>query len=303
MRNLLLLLLGSLVSCSQAKAPASFKTVPDLDYAGNSHPRQRLNLYVPKDKPTKALPLVVYIHGGGWEAGNKNEAGPLLGLLDSGKYAGASIGYRLTDQATWPAQLHDCKAALRWLRAHASEYGYDSDRIAVYGISAGGHLASLLGLTADEAQLSGKVGPHSDQATKVSCVVNFAGPTDFSSFFDKTTIFKAADPKGPIAKLLGGVLTERPDQAKEASPVTYVRASAPPFLVIHGTADNLVPLRQSQSFDQALDSAGATSTLLTATSAPHVFFHPAIANKMQLFLGRHLLGQPAELKDEVIPKR
>ena len=296
-----LLLVLCLTACgSKAQPPEGYKTLANIDYAATGQPRQALDLYLPQTRPEKPLPLVVYVHGGGWEGGSKDQAGALFAFLQSRQYAGASIGYRLTDQATWPAQIHDCKAAIRWLRAHAAEHGYDADRIAVYGISAGGHLVSLLGLTAGVPELEGSLGKHLDQKSQVKCVMDFCGPTNFLTFSQGSSVIKTENPQGPISKLLGGVLSTRQAEAKQASPETYVTPSAPPFLIIHGTADSLVPLAQARSFDTALDKAGATSTLLIAEGAPHVFFNSELISKMKSFLDQQLLGQPAELQDQTL---
>jgi acetyl esterase/lipase len=289
-----------LTACGKAQPPVGYKTLANIDYAATGQSRQCLDLYLPQTKPEKPLPLLIYIHGGGWEGGSKDQAGALFAFLQGGQFAGASIGYRLTDQASWPAQIHDCKAAIRWLRAHAAEYGYDAERMAVYGISAGGHLVSLLGLTSGVAELEGSIGKHLDQKSHVKCVMDFCGPTNFLTFFQGNSEIKAENPQGPISKLLGGVVSARQAEAKQASPETYVAPSAPPFLIIHGTADNLVPVAQARSFDAGLDKAGVSSTLLIAEGAPHVFFNAELVSKMKAFLDQQLLGKPADLKDQTL---
>jgi acetyl esterase/lipase len=160
--------------------PDSIKFIRDLPYADNDNPRQSLDLYLPKDHSAeKPLPLLVFIHGGGWRNGSKDGAGRRLApFIESGRYAGASIGYRLTDEAVWPSQIHDCKAALRWLRGNAAKYHLDPDRIAVWGTSAGGHLVAMLGVTHNVDGLEGELGSHDNEDSSVQAVINFFGPSE-----------------------------------------------------------------------------------------------------------------------------
>jgi acetyl esterase/lipase len=270
---------------------------------GKGNSRQMLDLYLPEQKSEKPRPLLIYIHGGGWQGGDKKDAGTLTAFLQSGKYAGASVGYRLTDQASWPAQIHDCKAALRWLAAHAAEHGYDAERVAVYGISAGGHLVSLLGLTAATGELDGDLGSHVGTKAPIKCVLDFCGPTDFPNFFKGERQIKAEDPNGPIAKLLGGPVSKKMKEATEASPMTYVSKDDPPFLIIHGTNDNLVPLAQAESLDAKLESVGVASTKVIGQDAPHVFFNAELVKRMSTFLEKHLLGADVVVEAGTIPAK
>lgn len=276
--------------------PANLTAIRDLNYAGTENWRQTLDLYVPKTPPASPLPLVVFIHGGGWTGGSKNTGGVLLTLIHDGAFIGASINYRLTQEGPHPAQIHDCKAAIRWLRAHAKEYHIDPDKIAVFGISAGGHLVSLLGTGGDVKDLEGSVGGNLDQNSRVRCVINFCGPADFLTFGGKGSIIAPEDPASAIGKLLGGKVSEHPDIAKAASPVTYITKDDPPFLHIHGTADELVPYAQVLEFDEKLKAAGVSSTVLTGEKGGHVFFSQELVKKMRTFLDLHLLGKPGEVK-------
>ncbi len=274
--------------------PPGFIARRDLDYAGQNNPRQKLDLYLPAKPSEKPLPLIVYIHGGGWEAGSKDEPGVLLHFIQQG-YAGASIGYRLTGEAKWPAQIHDVKAAMRWLKAHAKENGIDAQRIGLFGISAGGHLVSLLGTSGGVQELEGVVG-EAGASPKIACVANFCGPANFLTFPGKGSIIDTEKPGTAITKLFGGPMSLHLAEAKAASPITYVSKDDPPFLHIHGTADTLVPLAQAVEFDAALDQAGVSSTLLTGEGAPHVFFSPDLISKMQTFFDKHLQGKPGEVQ-------
>jgi acetyl esterase/lipase len=284
---------GLLTACAKdaPPLPPGLKALRDVDYIGQKNPRQMLDLFLPEKASASPRPLVVFIHGGGWEGGNKTDgAGVLMPLLADGHYAGASIGYRLSQEKIWPAQIYDCKAALRWLQAHAEEHGYDAKKIALFGISAGGHLVSLLGTSAGIAELEGPVAEGQKPAAPVTCVLNFCGPANFLTFPGKGSIIGEEDVKGPIAKLLGGPMSQHLPAAKAASPVTYITPDDPPFLHIHGTKDSLVPYAQVKEFDAALETAGLSSTLITGTDAGHVFFNQELIKNIRLFLDHHLLG-------------
>jgi len=297
-RSLLVILSVAVCGAAQAAPPGlpeGFKAVNDLAYAGNDNPRQRLNLYVPAEKPAELLPIVVYIHGGGWEGGSKDAAEVLGAFLTSGRVAGASVGYRLTNEAHWPSQIHDCKAALRWISQHGAEHGIDADRIALFGISAGGHLVSLLGTTVGDPELEGAIGEPANQPVRFRCVANFCGPANFLTFESQGSVISGERP-GPVMKLFDGKVSERQDAAKAASPELHVSSDDPPFLHIHGTKDPLVPYAQAVAFDKALDAVGVSSALLTGEDGNHVFSSRPLLETMNLFFDRHLLGQDVRIE-------
>ena len=307
MRCLLLLALTFplLAQCQKVSPPpAGFRAVRDLDYVGAGNPRQMLDLYLPEAKAEKPHPLVVYIHGGGWEAGSKDEANVLVGLIKGNTpYAGASLNYRLSNQAQWPAQIFDCKAAIRWLRAHAQEYNLDPDKISVFGISAGGHLVSMLGVTGGVKELEGELGKHLDQSSRVSCVLDFCGPADFLTFGGKGSILDPDDPKGPLAKLIGGPLKDHKEEGRMASPVTYITPDDAPFLIIHGNKDNLVPYAQATEFEAALKAAHVPAILLTGTDGGHVFLSGPLVERMYSFNARHLQGKDVQIPEGAVPSK
>jgi len=278
------------LQAAQPPLPEGFKAVRDVSYAANDNPRQQLNLYVPSEKPSVALPIVVYIHGGGWEGGSKDAAEVLGPFLRGGRFAAASVGYRLTNESHWPDQIHDCKAALRWIAAHGGEYGIDTDRIALFGISAGGHLVSLLGTTVGDSDLEGTIGEKLDAPVRFRCVANFCGPANFRTFEKQGSVISGEKP-GPVMKLFNGKVSENQDAAKAASPQLHVSSDDPPFLHIHGTKDALVPYAQAIEFDKSLDAAGVSSTLLTGEGGNHVFSSKELLETMNRFFDRHLLGQ------------
>jgi acetyl esterase/lipase len=262
------------------KAAANIDVEPDVEYGKAGERSLKLDVIKAKSPNGAKLPIVVWIHGGGWQGGDKASGrGLLAGLVGSGNYVGFSVGYRLTGEAIWPAQAHDCKAALRWIRANAEKYGGDPDKIGLWGSSAGGHLVSLLGTSSDVKELDGANGTPG-VSMKVTCVVDYCGPSDFSNFRHPA-----------VEKLFGGTYDKVPEAAKLASPVTHVTADDPPFLVVHGTADATVPFSQGESFHNALKKAGVNSTLLVLTDGGHGIGGPEVTGRVRTFLEHHLRGQ------------
>lgn len=181
-----------------ARLAESIEVHRDIAYAGSDHERQTLDLYLPKVRKSNGpLPVIAFIQGGAWRGGDKRGGfGWVRPYVERGEYAGVSIGYRLSQHAQWPAQIHDCKAAIRWIRAHAQKHGLDPDRIGVVGTSAGGHLVAMLGTSGGVAHLEGDLGEHTDQASEVACVVDYFGPSDFLTIADYPSQLDhaAADP-------------------------------------------------------------------------------------------------------------
>lgn len=290
------------------RTPENIDAKLDLPYADTENPRQRLDLYLPKaPQSTAPLPVIVFIHGGGWKGGDKasgiNNIAPYVA---SGHYAGISVGYRLTNEAQWPAQIHDCKAAIRWIKAHAKEYNFDPAKIAVWGSSAGGHLVSHLGTSSDVKSLEGTLGQHLDQTSQVTCVINFFGPENFLTMVRQESTVDRNTTDYPEALLLGGRVQDRTEIAREASPVTHVSPGDAPFLTAHGTHDPLVPFAQAEEIDAALKKAGVDSLLITMTNGGHGFRSPELDQRIQQFLDLHLRTIPATIATTPIltePKR
>ncbi len=281
------------------RIPEAIKAELDIPYAGTDNPRQRLDLYVPKTpKGDKPLPVVVFIHGGGWQAGDKRGGfGTVRPLVMTGEYVGVSVGYRLTGEAIWPAQIHDCKAAIRWLRGNAGKYNLDPDRIGVTGNSAGGHLVAMLGTSGDVPDLEGALGEHVKESSRVSCVVDQYGPTDLLAMGGSHN-----NPNSPESRLVGGgAIQENKDAARKASPITYVSKTDPPFMLIHGTSDPVVPFNQSELLAAALKKVGIEALLVPVTDGGHGnFATPDASQRMKQFFDKHLLGKDVEISTEPI---
>ena len=281
--------------------------IRDVAYAGTDDPAQRLDLFLPRDvAKTQRLPVVVFIHGGAWKQGDKKSGlAKLAPLVASGRFAGATIEYRLTDKAVWPAQIHDCKAAIRWLRGNAKRYNLDAKHIVVWGTSAGGHLVAMLGTSGGVARLEGSLGEHVDQSSRVNGVINFFGPSDLMSMNDGETTMDHMAADSPESLLVGGPILENKDKAREASPLTYVSSDDAPFLTMHGTQDPLVPFSQSQKLHTALSEASVPSILITVEGGGHGFAGAEIFSIVNRFLRQILLGEDIQLESKSIeaPKR
>ena len=173
----------------------------------------------------------------------------MIPLVRSGRYAVASIDHRTSVEERWPAQLHDCKAAIRWLRANADTFGLDPDRIAVMGTESGGHLASMLGATATDESLEGSLGRHLDARGGIACVIALRGPTDFLQMDDhlhEDALIRHAEPGSPEVRLVGGDFQSRLALVRSANPINHIDGPNPPFLVVHGREDRDVPHHQSE---------------------------------------------------------
>ncbi|MDR3406500.1 MAG: alpha/beta hydrolase [Chthoniobacter sp.] len=271
------------------EVPDDAKVLLDVSYVENGHARQKLDLYVPAQPKG---PLLIWIHGGGWRGGSKSQP-PGLAMLKNG-VAVASVEYRFSQDAVFPAQIEDCKAAIRWLRAHAKEYGYRDDMFAAWGASAGGHLVALLDVTGKVRDFD--VGANLDQSSAVQCVIDWFGPSDFPAYDPDlpTPMVQRENPESVIAQLFGGIVSQKLELAKRASPVTWVTKDAAPMLIMQGTKDPLVPLDQSQRLYDKLKAAGADVTLDVIEGAGHggpQFVTPEKLKMIFEFLAKHWAGQ------------
>lgn len=267
-----------------AEAQRVFK---DVAYVGGGHEQQRLDIYQPQNAGQH--PLIVWVHGGAWRAGSKQDM-PLGGLIAQG-FAVASVNYRLSTVAPMPAQMHDIKAAIRFLRAHAVDYGFDAKRFAVAGSSAGGHLAAFTGTSNGNAELEGKLGAHCDQSSDVQAIVSFFGAANLQTILGQSTPHGLSVRVPALQLLLGGQPDEKPALAKLASPVAHVNAHAPPLLLIHGDADPQMPIGQSRELDAAYRNAGLPVEFVIMPGSVHggkEFFDAERLMLVEKFLRAHL---------------
>jgi acetyl esterase/lipase len=244
------------------KAPEGVEVLRDVEYGRGGGRALKMHILRPEKAPRTPMPVLVWIHGGGWQAGNKESGLGRLAPYAQRGYFCATVEYRLSGEAPFPAQIEDCKCAIRFLRAKAKQFQLDPDRIGVWGSSAGGHLVALLGTSAYVKELEGK-GGWQDQSSRVQAVCDFCGPTDIAKAGSK------GGPKGAIGKLLGGDPNEKGELAKLANPLTHVTKEAPPFLIVHGDQDKTVPLGHSEELEAALKKAGVPVRLYVARGQGH----------------------------------
>lgn len=265
----------------ESREGLGYSAVTGLSYAELPGNAGTIDLYLPEDAngPT---PIVLWSAGSGWMGDNGNGGGERVAKeLTQHGYAVAAVAIRSSSQAQFPAQLHDAKAAVRWLRANAQEYGLDGDRIAAMGDSSGGWASTMLGVTSNDPALEGSVGT-TGPSSAVQAVVDLFGPTDFVQM-DEHMLPGACDgfnarfrltnchndPRSPESLLIGAPIQERRDLAAAANPVTYVDADTPPFLIAHGTADALVPQHQSTVLFEALAEAKTDATYYSVRGYGH----------------------------------
>jgi acetyl esterase/lipase len=252
-----------------------------------------LDLFLPAQLQASA-PVVVWIFGGGFRVPGKDKQAGLASWLAEHGYAVAAIDYRMSYEALFPAQLHDCKAAVRWLRANRERYRLDERRVGAWGASSGGHLAAMLGTTAGVKELEGDLG-NGEQSSQVSAVVDFYGPTDFLKMdaAARPGDAKHDPPDSPESELVGGPIQERKPEVTRANPIHYVTAGAPPFLILHGELDALVPVNQSELLHGALKEADVKATFHKIVGAGHGGreFDSALTRAMvRAFFDQHLKG-------------
>lgn len=285
-----LLLSPPALSENSDRSETGLRIVRDLPYTRSENPRQRLDLLLPASTPEgKLLPVLVYIHGGAWRSGDRAKGHRRLRhFVQTGEVAGVSVGYRLSQEAVWPAQLEDLRSALRWIRTHGKEHGLDGRRIAVWGSSAGGHLAAMLGVTEGDADPGGPGSQKEDRS--IRCVIDFFGPTDFLRMNDVPGKIDHDAPDSPESRLVGGPIQEHPERVRSANPIEFVDASDPPFLIVHGTEDRLVLYGQSELLHRKLREVGVASTLIPIEGAGHGFPDRLVHERMREFLKTHLLS-------------
>ena len=307
--SVLLLVLFSTrcLSLGAAPAPKGVKVERDLQYVPDGDRSQSLDLYLPETASEKPLPLIVWIHGGGWSGGNK-EGCPAVGYVHQG-YAAASVEYRFSRKAVFPAQIQDCQAAIRWLRANSRKYNIDPDHIGVWGESAGGHLVALLGALGGK-KVFPPIGGNEEQSDRVQAVCDWYGPADFNTVMAQAaadtnvkSVIKFNTKDDPYSNLIGVHLGTDAEKGDAVSPMHYVSRDSAPMLIMHGTKDALVPYAQSEELADALKKAGVDVVLQKFPGAGHsgpAFHLPAARALMKEFFDKYLKGM--DVKVEVQPE-
>ena len=271
MYKYLLIFICSYSICQEAVNPIE-PTWKDLNYAGDGKSYHTLDIYSPTSSNNKS-PLILTIYGSAWKS-NRSKASKYIKkslikpLIDAG-FAVASINHRSSTDALFPAQIHDVKAAIRFLRGNASEYKIDPSFVGVTGSSSGGHLAAMAGTTSHNKMMEGNIGSFLNYDSHVNAVVDWFGPTDFllMDICGSKMVHDAVN--SPESKLIGGAIQENKEKASAANPINYISSKTPPFLIIHGMVDLTVPYCQSKVLKMALERANIESELISVRDGGH----------------------------------
>ncbi len=294
-----------LVGCEQRQ---DINIENDLEYSTYQHQGETkqllLDLYLPVQKTQKPLPLLIYIHGGGWLEFSK-EICPGEIVAPRG-YAVACINYRYSTEAIFPAQIHDAKAAVRWLRTNATKYNLDPNKFGAWGASAGGHLSLLLGTSEGIAELEGNQG-NVDVSSEIQAVCTWFAPTDFTQVTPAFTEPFSSEVQEKYRKipwflytkvtykLLGGAVKDNLELAALANPINYIDSEDPPVMVVHGDLDKIVPVNQSELLVSALEAEGVPVTFIRKPNMKHTYrgknkeqFSPELINLALKFFDQNL---------------
>ncbi len=239
-----------------------------IEYGTGGDTSLKLDLYLPK-KLKGTPPVLIFVHGGGWSKGGRNDYRYYCIKFAERGYIVATISYRLRDVALFPAAIEDTKCAVRWVRANAESFGGDPNRIAIVGGSAGGHLAMMTGYSADDKEFEGS-GGNADVSSRVQAVVNLYGPVDVTKSYART--------HKTITRYLGKSYEEAPELYKRCSPLTFVTADDSPTLIFHGSIDDLVPIEQAEILDKALEEAGVEHEYYPLEGWPHTMDAAQVVN-------------------------
>lgn len=262
-----------LITLAQSPSPAKGPILDVIYRETRDGQKLALDIFLPPSAATtnKARPAILMVHGGGWAGGDKKSFHSLAAGLAKLGYVSVPVAYRLTSNPAnlWPAQLDDVQLAVRWLRAHADEYGIDPARVGAIGASAGGHLVTCLGLRESRDPAAG----HPNHSSRVTCVINVNGPSDLTEDF-APKVKQGKFVNDLLKRLFGGPAAENPAAASDASPLQHITLSAPPFLIFHGRMDDVVPFDQSQRLHDALAKQGTPVKLLAFDHEGHAFQKP-----------------------------
>jgi acetyl esterase/lipase len=272
------------VAAGAADAPDAARHVTDLVYATVGGKSLGLDLHLPAG--VRRPPLLVFVHGGAWTTGSKTQYPQFL--LERG-FAVASLDFRSSNEAPFPADVFDIKAGIRFLRAKAAMYGYRTDRIAIVGASSGGHLAALVGVTNGVQALEGTEGDFLRQSSSVQAIVSYFGASDLTTILAQSTPMGLAVREPALKRLLGAPPDQVPELAKLASPIFHVDRNAPPILLLHGDQDRQMPLNQVYEMQWAYEQAGRHAEVLILHGVDHdagPFFAGAPVDRVVTFLKR-----------------
>ena len=277
----------------QPNVPEGFEVIQNIFYAGNQNMAQALDVFIPENKIKERLPALVFIHGGGWKGGRKEQAyRSLTPFLKNGEYIGFSIDYRLSNEAKWPAQIHDCKAAIRWIKTNADKYGIDKNKIGVWGTSAGGHLVAMLALTSKSGEFEGNIGNCLNETGAITCAIDGYGPADFLAMDDRPGAFVHNEISSPESRLIGAPIQENKEKALNASPVTWVSQNCKSMLIYHGTEDDKVIVEQSDKLYSLLKKTGAKDIYyIKVKGGSHGVRHSILSKRMVLFFQKNLYNK------------
>ena len=303
-RSTALIAAAALAACAAWSAGVVAQDVhklADLQYAEVGGQALTLDLYQPSEPHA---PLLVWLHGGHWEAGSKDRM-PLGPLVERG-YAIASVDFRPASRAPFPGQVHDIKAALRYLRARAPDYGYDATRIGLLGVSSGGHLAALVGTTNGYAELEGNLGEHLGVSSEVQAIVSYCGASDLLTILAQSTPYGLGIREPALKTLLGALPNDNEALARLASPVFQVDPHDPPLLLLHGDQDPQMPINQAHELQGAYERAGLDAKLIVLHGVGHggaAFYDAERTNLVAAFLDEHLRRNLASDTSEAESRR
>jgi acetyl esterase/lipase len=257
-------------------------TLKDIPYSSPNGTPLCLDVHLPAGA-SGPVPVILMIPGGGWMSCAKNVYDELDPSLGAAGFATVSINYRLSSVAIAPANIHDCKAAVRWIRSNAGTYGFDAERVGVYGVSAGGHLAMMLGCSDGVPGLK-----ENAQSSAVQAICAVCGPTDLTRIAIPEIRERFQALYDVTEQYLGGPVSQRTDLAHLVSPLTYTSAKLPPMLLIHGDADAIVPVEESIIFHEALTKAGARTSLRIVEGGAHDYLWQQTSDEVIAFFNNHL---------------
>lgn len=292
--RLVLMIATMATGAAVAQGQPGFTTIKSVPYSILDGTTLLMDIDIPKNQGPGPFPAILSIHGGGWYAGTRQQTGGTLQVYRG--YVVARLDYRLSGTWKFPSQIRDCKSAIRYLRKHAARYNIDPDHIAAWGESAGGHLAALLGTSGGDPYLEGNSSVFTESSI-IQAVVDIYGPTDLSQVSSHPSEGcepqPAENPRSFYSRLFGAPLDTVPQQVERANPAAYVTPDDPPFFIVHGTADCLVPFHQSQLLVDALTGRGVNVTFVPVPDKGHGMStdaYPAIRTQIDAFLDRHLKG-------------